>query len=124
MLPSQHLNGLEPRISEILAGSFFFVPCLYFTCPYRYRPNGRDAMIPTLDFLLPSLHPSTLLDVSFPLTGPGSTGEPVVRQLSIKHNDHEPVGVVKRMLSLEDGKVSRTINMAFRIWAEEIGDAR
>lgn len=66
-------------------------------------------MIPTLDFLLPSLHPSTLLDVTFPLTAPGKTGEPVVRQLSIKHGDHEPVGVVKRMLSLGDGRVGQIL---------------
>lgn len=63
-------------------------------------------MLPTLDFLLPSLHPSTLLDVSFPLTAPGSTAEAVVRHLSIKHGEHEAVGVVKRMLSLGDNKVS------------------
>lgn len=62
-------------------------------------------MIPTLDFLLPSLHPSTLLDVSFPLTAPGTTGEPVVRHLSIKHGEHAPVGSVKRMLSIDDGRV-------------------
>lgn len=62
-------------------------------------------MIPTLDFLLPSLHPSTLLDVSCPLTAPGTTGEAVVRHLSIKHGEHQPVGIVKRMLSLGDDKV-------------------
>lgn len=63
-------------------------------------------MIPTLDFLLPSLHPSTLLDVSFPVTGPGTANEPIVKSLPIKYGEHEPVGIVKRMLSLDGDQVS------------------
>jgi hypothetical protein len=62
-------------------------------------------MIPTLDFLLPSLHPSTLLDVSFPLTGPGTASEPIVRSLPVKYGEYESVGVIKRMLSLEGDQV-------------------
>jgi hypothetical protein len=63
-------------------------------------------MIPTLDFLLPSLHPSTLLDVSFPITGPGTANEPIVKILPIKYGEYAPVGIVKRMLALEGDQVS------------------
>ena len=63
-------------------------------------------MIPTLDFLLPSLHPSTLLDVSFPITGPGTANEPIVKSLPIKYGEYAPVGIVKRMLALEGDQVS------------------
>jgi hypothetical protein len=66
-------------------------------------------MIPTLDFLLPSLHPSTLLDVSFPLTGPGTTAEPIVRSLPIKYSEFQPVGIVKRMVSVGEDLVSYPI---------------
>lgn len=77
-------------------------------------------MIPTLDFLLPSLHPSTLFDVSLPLTAPGTTGEAVVKHLSIKHGEYEPVGVVKRMLSLGDNKVSsRSLLIQFNLSCKE-----
>jgi len=67
-------------------------------------------MIPTLDFLLPSLHPSTLLDVSFPITGPGTSKEPIVRSLPIKYGEHAPVGIVKRMLTMEGDQVSFTVH--------------
>jgi hypothetical protein len=70
------------------------------------------AMIPTLDFLLPSLHPSTLLDVSFPLTGPGTTAEPIVRSLPIKYGEYQPVGIVKRMVSIGENQVSRPATTA------------
>jgi hypothetical protein len=75
---------------------------LYSTYCTRYTPT----MIPTLDFLLPSLHPSTLLDVSFPITGPGTANEPIVKSLPIKYGEYAPVGIVKRMLALEGDQVS------------------
>jgi hypothetical protein len=75
---------------------------LYSTYCTRYTTT----MIPTLDFLLPSLHPSTLLDVSFPITGPGTANEPIVKSLPIKYGEYAPVGIVKRMLALEGDQVS------------------
>jgi len=74
---------------------------LYRTSCVRYTTT----MIPTLDFLLPSLHPSTLLDVSFPITGPGTANEPIVKSLPIKYGEYAPVGIVKRMLALEGDQV-------------------
>jgi hypothetical protein len=72
----------------------------------HYRTRYTPTMIPTLDFLLPSLHPSTLLDVSFPITGPGTANEPIVKSLPIKYGEYAPVGIVKRMLALEGDQVS------------------
>jgi hypothetical protein len=72
----------------------------------HYRTRYTPTMIPTLDFLLPSLHPSTLLDVSFPITGPGTANEPIVKILPIKYGEYAPVGIVKRMLALEGDQVS------------------
>lgn len=62
-------------------------------------------MIPTLDFLLPSLHPSTLLDATFPVTGPGSAKEPIVKSLPIKYGEYQPVGIVKRMLAIDGDQI-------------------
>jgi hypothetical protein len=65
--------------------------------------------IPTLNFLLPSLHPSTLLDVSFPFADSqdtaGPSRDPIVRNLPVKYGEYAPVGVVKRMIAMEDPEV-------------------
>ncbi|RSH94000.1 hypothetical protein EHS25_006653 [Saitozyma podzolica] len=54
-------------------------------------------MIPTLNFLAPSLHPNTVTDITFPLTS--SATDPIVRHLAIKHGEHAPVGLIKRISS-------------------------
>lgn len=71
--------------------------------------------IPTLNFLLPSLHPSTLLDVSFPLghsqdtATAGPSRDPVVRNLPIRYGEFEAVGIVKRMIATGDDELVRVI---------------
>jgi hypothetical protein len=50
-----------------------------------------------------------LLDVSVPLTGPGTTAEPIVRSLPIKYSEFQPVGIVKRMVSVGEDLVSYPI---------------
>lgn len=55
----------------------------------------------TVDFWAPALHPNTLLQLSVP--EPGDAGRnPVVRPLPIKHGEFASVGVVKRMLKMDD----------------------
>ena len=55
-------------------------------------------MIRAVNFLTPSLHPNTLLDISYPEPGP-SSHEPLVRNVTIKHGDHQPVGHIKRVIT-------------------------
>lgn len=62
-------------------------------------------MIRTYDFLAPSLHPNTLLDISIPEPGPSSL-EPIVRHLPIKYGEHQSVGGIKRMQQATEGSVS------------------
>lgn len=65
-------------------------------------------MIRTYDFLAPSLHPNTLLDISIPEPGP-STLEPVVKHLPIKHNEYAAVGTIKRLHQTQDGSVGSLV---------------
>ena len=63
-------------------------------------------MIPTLNFLAPSLHPNTLLDISIPLPSSSSTSiDPVVKHLAIKHGDHQALGNIKRLVQDSNGHV-------------------
>jgi hypothetical protein len=69
-------------------------------------------MISTLNFLAPSLHPNTLTDITFPLTS--SPADPIVRHLAIKHGEHAPVGLIKRVsLASPSNEVRRTTDLAF-----------
>ncbi|ORY27216.1 hypothetical protein BCR39DRAFT_539048 [Naematelia encephala] len=54
-------------------------------------------MVQTLDFLAPSLHPNTLVDISYPEPGP-SFREPIVRHLAVKHGEYKPLGRAKNMI--------------------------
>ncbi|GFZ45689.1 hypothetical protein JCM24511_03418 [Saitozyma sp. JCM 24511] len=68
-------------------------------------------MIPTLSFLAPSLHPNTLTDITFPLTS--SPTDPIVRHLAIKHGEHAPVGLIKRISSASPIEVRRMTGPIF-----------
>ncbi|KAK8869687.1 hypothetical protein IAR55_000255 [Kwoniella newhampshirensis] len=62
----------------------------------------------TLNFLAPSLHPNTLLDLSFsePKIGPSAPpSEVIVNHLPIKYGDHRPVGGVRRMIRTGENQV-------------------
>ncbi|WWC60960.1 uncharacterized protein I303_103537 [Kwoniella dejecticola CBS 10117] len=63
-------------------------------------------MVQTLNFLLPSLYPNTLIDLSFPAPPLGlvpSIPEPIVQHLPIKYGKHQPVGRAKCMISNPPG---------------------
>lgn len=62
-------------------------------------------MVRTFDFLAPSLHPNTLLDISIPEPGPSAI-DPVVRHLPIKYGENKAVGGIKRMAQTPNGHVS------------------
>ncbi len=62
------------------------------------------SMSRTLNFLAPSLHPNTLLDIAYPEPGPSSR-EPIVRYLAVKHGEYLPLGHIKRMVSALDNNV-------------------
>lgn len=55
----------------------------------------------TVDFWAPSLYANTIEEVS--IAEPGPSRDPIVRHLPIKYGDFSPVGVVKRMVSFNDG---------------------
>ncbi|WVW82947.1 hypothetical protein I302_104962 [Kwoniella bestiolae CBS 10118] len=62
----------------------------------------------TLNFLVPSLHPNTLIDLSFPSPSLGlvpSAPEPIVQHLPIKYGEHHPLGRAKRMVKTGDERV-------------------
>lgn len=61
----------------------------------------------TANFWAPALHPNTILDLSVP--EPGPSRDPIVRSLPIKHNDHAPVGVIKRTLQTSQGVCTETV---------------
>lgn len=73
--------------------------------PQRPGTSTDIIMIPTINFLAPSLHPNTLVDLTFPDPGPSSYREPIVRHLAIKHGEHQPLGLAKRMILRPDGSV-------------------
>ena len=59
-------------------------------------------MVQALSFLAPSLHPNTLTDIALPLPSSSSSAPPrdaIVKHLAIKHGSHQPVGLVKHMIS-------------------------
>jgi len=63
-------------------------------------------MTRTLNFLAPSLHPGTLVDISFADAGPSRLPrEPIVRNLAIKHGEYPPISLVKRMIIGEEDQV-------------------
>ncbi|OCF41463.1 hypothetical protein I317_04764 [Kwoniella heveanensis CBS 569] len=62
----------------------------------------------TLNFLVPSLHPNTLIDLSFPQPKLGavpSAPEPIVQHLPIKYGEYQPLGSVKRMTKADENQV-------------------
>lgn len=66
-------------------------------------------MVKSFNFLAPSLHPNTLLDIAFPLAGP-SAPDPLVKSLAVKyasdgHDDFQPLGLAKVMSDRGDGTV-------------------
>lgn len=64
-------------------------------------------MIPTINFLAPSLHPNTLTDVSVPVPSSSSGHlDPVVRHLAIKHGDRLPVGSIKQIVKPSNDTVN------------------
>ena len=64
-------------------------------------------MVRTYNFLAPSLHPNTLLDICIPEPGPSSAAlEPIVKHLPIKHHEFSAVGTIKRLHQTQDGNVS------------------
>ncbi|WWD16047.1 hypothetical protein CI109_100472 [Kwoniella shandongensis] len=65
-------------------------------------------MVRTFNFLAPSLHPNTLLDLSFsePKIGPSAPpSEAIVKHLPIKYGTHQPVGEIRRMVQVGDNQV-------------------
>ncbi|ODN83244.1 hypothetical protein L202_01419 [Cryptococcus amylolentus CBS 6039] len=67
-------------------------------------------MVRTYNFLAPSLHNNTLLDVSFNepsinIAGVSSPGDPVVRRFPVKYGDHKPLTGVKRMVDVDDNRI-------------------
>ena len=77
------------------------------------KHTGRDQrlhkMVKSFNFLAPSLHPNTLLDIAFPLAGP-SAPDPLVKSLAVKyasdgHDDFQPLGLAKVMSDRGDGTV-------------------
>ena len=66
-------------------------------------------MVKSFNFLAPSLHPNTLLDIAFPLAGP-SAPDPLVKSLAVKYasdgsDDFQPLGLAKVMSDRGDGTV-------------------
>ncbi|WVF72100.1 hypothetical protein IAT40_006912 [Kwoniella sp. CBS 6097] len=62
----------------------------------------------TLNFLAPSLHPNTLIDLSFPQPKLGavpSAPEPIVQHLPIKYGEYQPLGSVKRMAQTGENQI-------------------
>ncbi|WVR05292.1 hypothetical protein IAU60_002305 [Kwoniella sp. DSM 27419] len=62
----------------------------------------------TLNFLAPSLHPNTLVDLAFPEPKLGlvpTADEPIVQHLPIKYGEHQPLGSGKRMARTADNEV-------------------
>ncbi|WVQ78400.1 hypothetical protein IAT38_000486 [Cryptococcus sp. DSM 104549] len=68
-------------------------------------------MVQTLNFLVPSLHPNTLIDVSFPVPKLGMTStsptasEPLVHHMPVKYGEYQPLGGIKRMTSVGEDKI-------------------
>ncbi|KAK6903060.1 hypothetical protein I203_108321 [Kwoniella mangroviensis CBS 8507] len=65
-------------------------------------------MVQTLNFLVPSLHPNTLIDLSFPAPLLGlvpSAPEPIVQHLPIKYGEYQPLGRSKRMVKVGEDRV-------------------
>ncbi|WRT67266.1 uncharacterized protein IL334_004233 [Kwoniella shivajii] len=65
-------------------------------------------MVPTLNFLVPSLHPNTLVDLCFPSPTLGavpSAPEPIVQHLPIKYGTFQPLGRSKKILATGDNQV-------------------
>jgi ribosome biogenesis protein NSA1 len=58
----------------------------------------------TYNFLAPSLHPNTIVDLAIPESGPSQ--DPIVKHLAIKYGEHESIGHIKRIVNGTDGNVS------------------
>ncbi|WWC69285.1 uncharacterized protein I206_103223 [Kwoniella pini CBS 10737] len=59
-------------------------------------------MVQTLNFIVPSLYPNTLIDLSFPTPPLGlvpSIPEPIVQHLPIKYGSYQPLGRSKFMIN-------------------------
>ncbi|KAK4686361.1 ribosome biogenesis protein NSA1, partial [Tremellales sp. Uapishka_1] len=76
-------------------------------------------MVRTYNFLAPSLHPNTLVDISISEPGPSSQ-EPLVRHLAVKHGQFNPLGSVRKMLMGEDGNLI-VADHDFRISSLKLG---
>ncbi|WWC89890.1 uncharacterized protein L201_004819 [Kwoniella dendrophila CBS 6074] len=66
----------------------------------------------TINFLLPSLHPNTLVDLAFPVPTLGlvpSAPEPIIQHLPIKYDKHQPIGrskfLVKSITSSNEDQI-------------------
>ena len=62
----------------------------------------------TLGFLAPSLHPNALLDISYYEPGP-SAPDPIVKNLTVKHHTHKPLGHVKRIVKVSQNEVHSSL---------------